>query len=216
MRPRWASTIQWPPSVTKAWPSLPFRTTICPETPLCANACSMARRVADRPNGITSTGKWKAPERLDPFRIVGDHDHAIRRRRHDLFAQQRAAAALDDVKSRIDLVRAIDGQIEPVDVVQRRQRDAAALRVGTGRLRGRHADDLKSGADPLTKKFDKVPGGRAGAEAELHAVAYMLERAGRRLPFQFVHGHARRCSQKPLPLILPRMVRRGISSVVSG
>ena len=38
----------------------------------------------------------KAAKRLDPFGIVGDHDHAIRRRGHDLFAQQCAAAALDD------------------------------------------------------------------------------------------------------------------------
>ena len=61
IRPRWASTIQWPPSVTKTWPSLPFRTTICPETPLSANALPMARCVAARPNGITSTGSGKRP-----------------------------------------------------------------------------------------------------------------------------------------------------------
>src|SRR6266849_9415595 len=61
IRPRWASTIQWPPSVTKTWPSLPFRTTICPETPLCANASPMARRVAARPNATTSTGNGKRP-----------------------------------------------------------------------------------------------------------------------------------------------------------
>src|SRR3984893_14578558 len=61
MRSRWASTIQWPPSVTKTWPSLFFRTTICPETPLSANARPMARRVAARPNGMTSTGNGKRP-----------------------------------------------------------------------------------------------------------------------------------------------------------
>src|SRR5260370_22079895 len=61
IRPRWASTIQWPPAVTKTWPSLPLRTTICPETPLCANASPMARRVAARPNGTTSTGSGKRP-----------------------------------------------------------------------------------------------------------------------------------------------------------
>jgi hypothetical protein len=33
-------------------PSLPFRTTICPET-LCASASPIARRVAARPNGTT-------------------------------------------------------------------------------------------------------------------------------------------------------------------
>src|SRR4051794_7966424 len=36
----------------------------------------------------------KTTEHAYPFRIVGDHDHAIRRRRDDLFAQQGAAAPL--------------------------------------------------------------------------------------------------------------------------
>ena len=61
IRPRWASMIQWPPSVTKTWPSLPLRTTICPETPLSANALAMAACVAASPNGITSTGSGKRP-----------------------------------------------------------------------------------------------------------------------------------------------------------
>src|SRR6202790_4649824 len=61
IRPRWASTIQWPPSVTKTWPSVPFRSTICPETPVSANAMATARRVAARPNGTTSTGSGKRP-----------------------------------------------------------------------------------------------------------------------------------------------------------
>ncbi len=65
IRPSWASTIQWPPSVTKTWPSLSpslaLRTAICPETPHSANAFSIARRVAPRPNGMTSTGNGKRP-----------------------------------------------------------------------------------------------------------------------------------------------------------
>ena len=177
IRPRWASTIQWPPSVTKAWPSLPFRTVIGPETPLSANALPMARWVAARPNGMTSTGSGKRPSTSTHFEFVGDHDHAIRRRGDDLFAQQRAAAALDDIERRIDFIGAIDGQIEPVDVVERGQLDAASYRVGAGRFRGRHADHVKPGADPFAQKFDEMFRGRTGAEAELHAVAHMLERA---------------------------------------
>ena len=68
----------------------------------------------------------KAAERLDPFRLVGNHDHAVGSRRHDLFPQQGAAAALDEVERGVDLVGAVDGQVEPVDLVQRGQANAAA------------------------------------------------------------------------------------------
>ena len=69
------------------------------------------------------------------------------------------------------------------------------LGLGTGSTARHFVELLKSGANPLAKEFDKVPGGRPGAEAELHADAYMLKRARCRLSLQFVHGHARRCSQ---------------------
>src|SRR5450631_773438 len=130
----------------------------------------------------------KAAENLDPFGIIGDHDHAIRRRGHDLFAQQCAATALDEVERGIDFIRAIDRQIEPIDVIERGQRNAAAHGIGAGRLRRRHADDVEPGANPFAQQLDKMLRGRTGAEAELHAVGHEFERAARRLPFQFVHA----------------------------
>ena len=141
----------------------------------------------------------KAAENIDPFGVVGDHDHAIRSGGHDLFAQQRAAAALDQVERGIDLVGAVDGEVEPIDIVERGQGDAALLGLDAGRLRGRHAHHVQSGADLFTEQVDKMPGGRTGAEAELHAVPHMLKRARRRLPFQFVHIHAQ-CPREPPPL----------------
>jgi len=44
-------------------------------------------------------------ERFDPFRGVGDDDHARRGRRHDLLAQQRPAPALDQGQVGGNLVR---------------------------------------------------------------------------------------------------------------
>ena len=82
---------------------------------------------------MTSTGNGKRP-RVDPFGIVGDHDHAIRRRGHDLLPQQRAAAALDQVERGIDFVGAVDREVEPVDLVERGQRNPAALRRRRGLL----------------------------------------------------------------------------------
>ena len=147
-----------------------------------------------------------------PFGIVGDHDHAIRGRRHDLFAQQRAAAALDEVEIGIDFVGAIDRQIEPVDLIQRRQRNAAALGIGARRLRCRHADDLKPGAYPLAKQLDKMLGGRPGAEAELHAV--MIHARARGPPPVASIRPWSRATKLPTNAGSPVSARR-ISSVVS-
>jgi hypothetical protein len=143
----------------------------------------MARCVAASPNGMTSTGSGKRPS--------GDHDHPVRRRGDDLLAQQRAAAALDEIERGIDLVGAVDGEIEPVDLVQRGQTNAAAYRIGTGGFRGWHADHIEPVANTHPQQFDKMLRGRTGTEAQLHAVGHEFERAGRRLPFQFVHIHAK-------------------------
>src|SRR5258708_6840938 len=113
----------------------------------------------------------EAAESRDPFRIVGDHNHAIRRGSDDFFAQQRSAAALDQIERRVNLVRAINCEIEPVEFIEGRQGNAAALRVGARRLRGRHADHIESASHPLAKKLNEMPRGRAGPETELHAVA---------------------------------------------
>jgi hypothetical protein len=56
--------------------------------------------------------------------------------------------------------------------------------------------------------------GRTGAEAQLHSVAHMFERTGRRLPFQSVHIHVQQCPWDPMPIMRPAMSGGGISSVV--
>ena len=61
MRPNDASTIQCPPSVTKAWPFLPRRSSIGPLQPAAEAAASILRRVAANPNGTTSMGSGKRP-----------------------------------------------------------------------------------------------------------------------------------------------------------
>ena len=51
MRPIAASNIQWPPSVTKTWPSFPLRSVIGPETPQALKAASISICVAFSPDG---------------------------------------------------------------------------------------------------------------------------------------------------------------------
>ena len=133
----------------------------------------------------------KAAQHIDPFGVVSDHNHAIGGCRHDLLPEQCPAAALDQVERGIDLVGAVNRQIEPVDVVEGGQRNAAALGLHARRLRGRNAHNSHSGADFLTQEVDEMLGGRAGAEPQPHAVAHLFQCARRRHPLQFVHGHVR-------------------------
>ena len=72
-------------------------------------------------------GKRKLAEHPDALGCVGDDDHALGGHGHDLLAQQRTAAALDEAQVGVDLVGAIDRQIEERLVVERGERDAQAL-----------------------------------------------------------------------------------------
>ena len=76
--------------------------------------------VASRPNRLTSIGSGKRPSVADQLGPVGDDDHPRRGRRHDLLAQQRAAAALDQgevgsTSSAPSMVRSSSGVSSSVD-----------------------------------------------------------------------------------------------------
>ena len=79
----------------------------------------------------------------DALGVVGDHHHAIRGHGDDFFAQQRAAAALDEPQRAVDLVGAIDGQVELGEIVERGQLDAGPLGQKARVLRCRHAEDFE-------------------------------------------------------------------------
>ena len=151
---------------------------------------AMARRVAARPNGIDLDRQRKAAERSHPFGIVGDHDHAVRRRRDDLFAQQRAAAALDQVAARIDFVGAVDGQIEPVmssSVVSGMPQRSASARVASDVGTPITLSPARTRSpSSSTKCFAVEPVPRPSFMPSRTC----FERARRRLSLQFVHGHA--------------------------
>ena len=71
----------------------------------------------------------KPAEHRHPLGVVGDDDHAGRCRGNDLFAQQCAAAALDDGEVGGDLVGAVHREVELRRLVERRQRNAEPRRV---------------------------------------------------------------------------------------
>jgi hypothetical protein len=71
------------------------------------------------------------------------------------------------------------------------QTNAAPDGVVTRGLRCWHADHVQPVAHPRAQQLDEMLGGRAGAEAELHPALHEIERARRRLAFQFIHVHVK-------------------------
>ena len=159
------------------WPSR-SRSRISPDRPSARPRRPAAARVEPSPNGSTSTGSGNRPSRRDPLRGVGDHDHPLRGRRDDLLAQQRAAAALDETQLAIDLVGAVDGQIEfglSSSVVS----GCPGLGLPARRLRGRHADDIEPCLDPRAERVDEQ-----GARSSPYRARASCRGARSRAPFR--------------------------------
>ena len=189
-----------PPSVTKGWPFVILNVS-GPERPSSAAARPIASSVALQAETVDFDRQRKPPERLDELGFVGNDDHARRRRRDDLLAQQRAAAALDEAEARADLVGAVDREVEFRRLVERGQADAEFAAECCGALGGRNADDRQAGGDLFGEQPDEFLGGRAGADAEPHAVADMGKGCPRRLDLQCPCIHRNAASP-------PRLSRR--------
>ena len=69
---------------------------------------------------IDLDGQRKGAESIDEFGVIGDHNHAVRSRCNDLFAQQGSACTLDQIERGIDLVGTVDGQVQLRCFFQRR------------------------------------------------------------------------------------------------
>jgi phosphoglycolate phosphatase len=133
----------------------------------------------------------KVAEQRDPFGVIGNHEHAGGGRGDDLLTQQRAPTPFDQTQVGRDLVSAVDGEIEFRRVVEGGQRNGKALGVRAGCLRSGHPDDVEPGAHALGEKLDEVRGGRAGAEAQAHAVVHKIERPRGSLAFVVICVHGR-------------------------
>src|SRR5262245_4556903 len=125
-------------------------------------------------------GQRETPQHLDTLGLIGDHDHARARCGDDLLVEERATGALDEPQLAVNLVGAIDREVEHGRGVERGERDALGLSLHACRLRGRHALNLEARAHALAQQRDDVLGGGAGTEPEPHAVVHAFERARRR------------------------------------
>ncbi len=120
----------------------------------------------------------EGPQLRDLLGGIGDHDHLVRRGRHDLFLQQRAAAALDQVQMRVEFIGAVDGQVQPFRLVEPDDGDPHRPRQIGGAARGRHAGDPQPLlAHQLAEAAHHPGGGGAGAEPDAHSVLHKVHGA---------------------------------------
>src|SRR5215207_431492 len=81
--------------------------------------------------------QWRAGAELIDALFRRRYKHiVVTREGNKLLAEERAAAALDGVERGIDLVGAIDAEVEAVGVVERDKRDAQIASQGFRALRG--------------------------------------------------------------------------------
>jgi len=120
----------------------------------------------------------KTPDQLG---AVDDDHQSTARRGHDLLAQQGAAQPLDQVeRALLDLVRAVDREVDHAMLCEGRQRNARRLRLGRRPLRRRDADKTQALAMASSKGLDGEARRRAGAEADDHGVPHQPHRRLRR------------------------------------
>ena len=136
-----SARVQWrmrlPSSVTNGRPSSTRSSGSHPSSRSSRSATGSA-------NGITSTGSGaRSPSRATSF--VSSATTTIRRAADatDLLAQVRAAQPLDQVEVRVDLVGAVDHDVELGDVVERQERDPQLAAARRGRGRRGHAGDVR-------------------------------------------------------------------------
>src|SRR2546425_3632594 len=132
-------------------------------------------------------GRLRA-EAAHELRVVDDHDEPLRRRGDDLLAEQGAAHPLNQVELRVDLVCAVDGQVEPEALLQGGQWDPQPLRLLCGRERRGHAFQIHPVRNEAADAREEVPRRRSGAEAEDHARLHVREGGLGRVPLQLVPG----------------------------
>ena len=117
-----------PLSVTNGWPSGRIRCLISPLQPASAASTSIMLRVAPSPKRTTSTGSGNLPSVatcLEASAMTTMRPEAVA----TIFSmQQRAAAALDEAQLAVELVGAVDGEVEEGLLVERDQRECRAAR----------------------------------------------------------------------------------------
>mmetsp|Transcript_23944 Transcript_23944/g.43636 ORF Transcript_23944/g.43636 Transcript_23944/m.43636 type:complete len:248 (+) Transcript_23944:1695-2438(+) len=102
-------------------------------------------------------GQREGTQMLNLFADIGDDDHLITGGRHDLFLQEGTATPLDQVQVAVKFVGPVNGQIQPLGLVQRNHLDAHL----TGQIGGpggrRHTLDAQTAIADLFAQTTHQP-----------------------------------------------------------
>jgi hypothetical protein len=140
------------------------------------------------PSDRRSSGSGRTPdlhrqaealaEALHPLGRLG-HDHEpAGGRDHDLLPQQRPAATLDQPQPVVDLVRAVQGQVQLHLAVQVHQLDAGLTRARARALRCHCGPDGHAVGPALADALHQTPDRPPGAQPDVHARLNQLQRGG--------------------------------------
>src|SRR5262249_53198511 len=114
---------------------------------------------------------------IDPLGRIDEDDQAAAGRGDELLAQERPAAPLEQGETgALDLVGAVDGDVEERVLAERGQRDAELARQRLGARGGRDAGDAQPLAHAPADRAHRGGRGGAGAQADDHAVRQVGDR----------------------------------------
>ena len=115
-------------------------------------------------------GQRESAEAILEFRFVGYDDFAAAGGGHKFLAQQRASSALDQIKGGIDLVGAVDGQVDPGGQGEIRKRDSLAFRLNPGLFRRGYTVNPKALPNPLAQSSNSKMRRGSGPQTNDHPV----------------------------------------------
>ena len=128
-------------------------------------------------NNLNGHGQPTTPQIVYELGLINDDDELLAGALDHLFSKEGAAAALDEVEEGIDLVGAVDGEIDGGVGVEIGEGDAEGEGLVVGFGGGGDSDDVFefSLAEELVNVVDGVLGSGVGAEAEHHAGLDILD-----------------------------------------
>src|ERR1700751_2199063 len=133
----------------------------------------------------------KSPQDWCLLRRIGDDDQLLARGGYDLLAEHRAAAAFDQVQSRIEFVRPVDGHVDLLYFLKARQRDAKLCGEITRGNRCWNAANVQAGPHALANQPKRDGRGRSRPQPNDLAIPDVFQTRPRRyFLFCFIgHGY---------------------------
>lgn len=158
---------------------------LLPKSPKLGNTPSLLKQLAQplgrepptKRNNLNGHGQSTSPHIVDKLGLINNDNKLLARALHHLLPQEGAAATLDEVEKRVNLVGAVDGQIDDGVGVEIGQGDPEGECLFVSHLGGGYPDDVFEFAlaEKLADAFDSVLGGGASAKAENHAGFNVLD-----------------------------------------